>query len=136
MESGFGRWSICHGGYSGYVTNASHGRGHREDKEPCNEKSSLGEFLGNRCHTIKAQGEEIRAKMKLRGTPNRFLTIPPIIKEVWDHDQIFYCRTLALSVLRPEKKKDGKKDENPRTYQIMMQEIYKMSSTKPLHIWI
>jgi hypothetical protein len=98
MESGFGRWSICHGGYSGYVTNASHERGHREDKEPCNEKSSLGEFLGNRCHTIKAQGEEIRSKMQKQGTPNRFITIPPITKDVWDHVQSFHCKTLALSL--------------------------------------
>jgi hypothetical protein len=106
MQSGFGMWSICHGGYSSYVTNASHERGHREDKEPCNGISSLGEFLGNRCHTIKAQGEEIREKMKLRGTPNRFLTTLPITKEVWDHVQSFLSKTLALSVLRSKKKKD------------------------------
>ncbi len=36
-------------------------------------------------------------------------------------------------MLRAEKKKDGKKDENPRSYEIMMQEIYDMSSSKPLH---
>jgi hypothetical protein len=74
--------------------------------------------------------------MLSRGTPNRFLTIPPITKEVWDHVQCFHCKTLALSVLRPEKKKDGKKDENPRSYKIMMQEINNMSTSKPLHIRI
>ncbi len=51
MKSGYGRWAICHGGYGGYVTNASVERGHREDKEPCNEKSTLGEYIGNRFHT-------------------------------------------------------------------------------------
>ena len=33
MESGHGRWSVCHGQYAGFVTNASMEREWREDKE-------------------------------------------------------------------------------------------------------
>ncbi len=70
--------------------------------------------------------------MKLNGTPNRFMTIPPITKDVWDHIQSFHPRTLALSFLRAEKKKD----QLQLTFQKMMQEIHDLSSTKPLHIRI
>jgi hypothetical protein len=58
LKSGYGQWAICHGCFSGLVTNASVEQGHREDKESCNEKSMLGEYIGNRFYTIRAQGEE------------------------------------------------------------------------------
>jgi hypothetical protein len=63
LKSGYGRWAICHGDFGGFVTNASVERGHREDKEPCNEKSTLGEYNGNRFRTIRAQGEEWMNKL-------------------------------------------------------------------------
>ena len=34
LISRHGRWSVCHGGYGGFVTNASMERAWREDKEP------------------------------------------------------------------------------------------------------
>jgi hypothetical protein len=63
MASGHGRWSICHGQYAGYVTNASMEREWREDKEPCSPKASMGEYLGARCATIKAKGKEHRQRL-------------------------------------------------------------------------
>jgi hypothetical protein len=47
LESGYGRWSIYHGKYCGYVTNASVWH---EDKDPFSSKSSLRESLGTLFH--------------------------------------------------------------------------------------
>ncbi len=72
--------------------------------------------------------------MKLNCKPNKFITIPPISKEVWDHLQSFPPTTLVVSesFLRSKRKKD----EVQRTFQLMMQEIYDISSSKPIHVQI
>ena len=85
MKSGHGRWSICHGQYGGYTTNASTERGHREDKEPCSPKATMGEYLGVRFKTIKEMGKEHRNKLKEAGRPNRFISIPRGPTCCWRH---------------------------------------------------
>ena len=133
MASGHGRWSICHGQYAGYVTNASMEREWREDKEPCSPKASMGEYLGARCATIKAKGKEHRQRLIDQGTPNRFISIPKIGKEMWDFVQCVHPKTLVLSVVMPQESGDPSPDE----YAEMAEMIYEQGDVgTPLHLKI
>ncbi len=44
--------------------------------------------------------------MEENGTLKRFITIPPITKDVWDHLQSFVPKTLAVSFMGCKEKKD------------------------------
>ena len=89
--------SLCHGGYCGYVTDASTEREWREDKEPCSPKASMGEYLGIRFNTIREKGREHRSKMLNQKTQNTFMKVLPPVKEVWDSVQELHPKTLLLS---------------------------------------
>jgi hypothetical protein len=136
LASGFGKWSICHGKYCGFVTNASTDREWREDKELCSPKSSLGTYLGVRFNTIESKAKEHMQKLIKLQTPNKFLVVPAkqiISKKGWDCVQSCHAKTLLMSVLHPVRKDDA----NPALYNKMMEEIYFTAGpTTPLHLKI
>jgi hypothetical protein len=119
--------------YAGYVTNASVERQWREDKEPCSPKASLGEYLGTRFHTIKAKGKEHRQLLIAQKTPNQFIRIPKIDKDIWDRVQDLHPKTLLLSVL----KSVGSDDKLPQLFTRMQEDIYQKGiASTPLHLRI
>lgn len=133
MASGSGRWSICHGMYGGYVTNAGTEVGHREDKQDCSPSSTLGEYLGSRFDTIKSMGKEHRLRLFQQGTPNRFTSIPKFDKAMWDRVQGMHPKTLVLTVLKSQ----TKDDKTPGLFTEMMEDIYSTGpADTPLHLKI
>ena len=128
MESGHGQWSVCHGQYAGFVTNASMEREWREDKEPCSPKASMGEYLGARCATIKAKGMEHRQRLIDQKTPNRFISYPKISKDMWDFVQGVHPKTLVLAVLMPQ----SGDDDSPALFARMTQQIYEQGEADTL----
>ena len=133
LKSGHGKWSLCHGGYCGYVTNASTEREWREDKEPCSPKASMGEYLGIRFNTIRAKGKEHRRRLMDQKTPNTFMKVPPLVKEIWDRVQELHPKTLILSELGSL----GKEDDCPERWRTIVEEIfYSGRVDTPLHLKI
>ena len=84
MQSAHGRWAVCHGGYSGFVTNASTECNWRDKNEICPANAPLGTFLGGLVKNIEAKGHEHQAKLILAGIPNLFVSIPKIGSDVWE----------------------------------------------------
>ena len=99
LPSGHGRWSVCHGQYGGYVTNASMETVWKDKSEMCPPSAPLGTMLGALIHLIEQKGKEHQAFLIHSGRPNRFISIPKVSDEVWDKVMSRRPKTLALSSL-------------------------------------
>jgi hypothetical protein len=131
MQSGHGRWAVCHGGYSGYVTNASAECNWRDKGEICPPNAPLGTFMGGLIKNIEAKGMEHRAALIKSGTPNRFVSIPTIGSDIWDAVASRHPKTLAACTL------EGASDQVTTLFNATTAEIFEMGDdTTALHIKI
>jgi hypothetical protein len=131
MQSGHGRWAVCHGGYSGYVTNASAECNWRDKGEICPPNAPLGTFMGGLLKNIEAKGMEQRAALIKSGTPNRFISIPKIGSDIWEAVMSRHPKSLAVCKL------GGASEQVSALFNATTAEIYDMGDdTSALHIKI
>jgi hypothetical protein len=80
----------------------------------------MGEYLGVRFDTIRANGRAHMRKLVIQKTLNNVLKYPSIEKEVWDSVQGLHPKTLILSELGSM----GKDDADPELWRTIVDEIY------------
>ena len=131
ISSGHGRWSVCHGRYGGFVTNASMECVWKDKTEICPPTARLGTFIGGLVHNIEEKGKEHQAFLIKAGRPNQFISTPTVSAKVWDMIITRHPKTLSLTVAV------SKKPEFAKLVQAVADEIYERGAeTTPLHIKI
>jgi hypothetical protein len=98
QSSGHGRFSVCHGQYGGYVTNASIETLWRDRNHICPPTAPLGTYIGALMHEIAEMGAEHQTKLVKAGHANAFVSIPKNTNSHWDWIMSCHPKTLVASV--------------------------------------